>query len=79
MKRLLMPGLFALILGLPLGWILTLMATPLLWRLEPILHLELAGHSGPADWVFFVGWGILVPALFFLFRRKIGQRRKPGI
>ena len=45
MKRLLMPGLFALILGLPLGWILTVMATPLLWRLEPILHLELAGHS----------------------------------
>jgi len=49
MKRNFLAGLLALLVGLPLGWILTMMATPLLWRLEPILKMELAGHSGPSD------------------------------
>jgi ABC-type antimicrobial peptide transport system permease subunit len=73
MKRNFLAGLLALLVGLPLGWILTMMATPLLWRLEPILKMELAGHSGPSDWVFYLGWGIVVPSLFLLFR-EMGQR-----
>jgi hypothetical protein len=57
-----------LVVGLPLGWITAMLLTPLLWRLEPVLHVELAGHSGPSDWVFYVVWAIVVPALFFVFK-----------
>ena len=64
----------AIVVGLPLGWILAMIATPLLWRLEPILHMELAGHSGPSDWVFYVVWAIVIAGLFLVFRRIL---RKP--
>jgi len=59
---------FSLVVGLPLGWIAAILLTPVLWRLEPILHIELAGHSGPSDWVFYLVWAVLLPALFWLFR-----------
>ena len=42
----------ALVIGFPAGWIISMLLTPILWKLEPILHMELAGHSGPSDWVF---------------------------
>jgi hypothetical protein len=73
MKRTLIAAALALIAGLPLGWIVTMMLTPLLWRLEPILHMELAGHSGPSDWIFYVVWALLVGLLFLLFHR-LGRR-----
>jgi hypothetical protein len=41
-----------------------MLLTPVLWRLEPALGMELAGHSGPSDWVFYVIWSLLIPALF---------------
>ncbi len=58
----------ALVIGLPGGWLMTMLLTPLLWRLEPILHVELAGHAGPSDWVFYLVWALVVPALSLLFR-----------
>jgi hypothetical protein len=67
----------AILVGLPAGWILTFMATPILWRLEPVLNMELAGHSGPSDWVFYVGWAIVIPVLFLVFR-KIGHKSSEG-
>ena len=33
------------------GIVASFLLTPLLWSLEEPLGLELAGHSGPADWV----------------------------
>jgi len=51
-KKTLLAFLIAVIVSLPLGWIVAMLLTPVLWRLEPILNLELAGHSGPSDWVF---------------------------
>lgn len=60
--------ILALVIGLPLGWIVAMMLTPLLWDLEPILHMELAGHSGPSDWIFYLVWAIVIPSLFLLFR-----------
>lgn len=69
MKKTILAGVIAVIAGLPLGWIVTMMLTPTLWRLEPILHMELAGHSGPSDWVFLVVWAIVIPVLFLLVRR----------
>jgi hypothetical protein len=68
MKRNLLASSVAIVAGIPLTWILTMMSTPLLWRLEPILHMELAGHSGPSDWVFCVALAVVLPTLFFLFR-----------
>jgi len=40
-----------LLLTSVVGWIGGFLLTPLLWQLEEPLGLELAGHSGPADWV----------------------------
>ena len=67
MKRTVIAIVLALVIGLPLGWILAMMLTPLLWDLEPVLHMELAGHSGPSDSVFYLVWAIVIPSLFLLF------------
>ena len=76
MKGMCIAAALAVVVGLPVGWILTMLATPVLWRLEPVLHMELAGHSGPSDWVFYVSWSLLLPALFLIFRAAL---RKPAI
>ena len=60
--------LLAIVVSLPAGWIIAMLLTPVLWRLEPVLNMELAGHSGPADWVFWVIWVIVAAALFFVLR-----------
>jgi hypothetical protein len=76
MKRNLLAGSVAIVIGIPLTWILTMMSTPILWRLEPILHMELAGHSGPSDWVFYVALAVVLPILFFLFRFLLTTRSR---
>lgn len=80
MKKTILASVVAVVAGLPLGWIVAMMLTPTLWRLEPILHMELAGHSGPSDWVFVVVWVIVAFVLFLLLRilfrkgaRKVAQ------
>lgn len=65
----------SLVTGLPLGWIVAMFSTPLFWHLEPILHMELAGHSGPTNGIFYLVWAIVVPTLFGLFFRKLRARR----
>ena len=76
MRRLSIALVLALAIGLPGGWMLAMLLTPVLWRLEPILHMELAGHSGPSDWVFYVVWLVLVPSLFGLFRWMMAGRKR---
>lgn len=49
-----------------------MLLTPALWRLEPIVGVELAGHSGPSDWVFVVIWVLLVLVVFALMKRMMG-------
>jgi ABC-type antimicrobial peptide transport system permease subunit len=66
----------SLLIGLPLGWIVAMFSTPLLWRLEPILHMELAGHSGPSDWIFYLVWAMVVPTLFAVVFRSLRARRR---
>jgi hypothetical protein len=75
MKRIAVPFALAVVIGAPLGWLAGMMLTPLLWRLEPILHMELAGHSGPSDWVLYVIWAAMAAGLFFLFRIPFRQHR----
>ncbi|PYX32690.1 MAG: hypothetical protein DMG80_07690 [Acidobacteria bacterium] len=60
--------LVAIIVSLPAGWIIAMLLTPVLWRLEPVLKMELAGHSGPADWLLWVIWVIVAAVLFFVLR-----------
>ncbi len=71
MKKVAIAAILAVSVGLPVGWIASMLLTPLLWRLEPVLHIELAGRSGPSDWVFYAVWAVVIPALFFLFRLLI--------
>ena len=37
--------------------------TPALWTLEPLLGIELGGHSGPAEWVLLILWLLLTSAV----------------
>jgi hypothetical protein len=60
--------------GIPLGWVVAMMMTPVLWRLEGVFHVELAGHSGPSDWIFYVVWAVIVPALFLVLRIIVFRR-----
>jgi len=64
MKRTLISLVIAIVAGFPVSWIAAMLLTPVLWRLEPVLHMELAGHSGPSDWVFLLMW-VLVAIAFF--------------
>jgi hypothetical protein len=69
MKQYAIAAVLALVVGLPVGWLGAMLLTPALWKLEPVLHIELAGHSGPSDWVFYMMWAaVVIPALFLLFR-----------
>ena len=52
--------------ALPTSFIGGMALTPLLWRLEPVLGMELAGHSGPSDWILATLFGIATSALFVL-------------
>jgi hypothetical protein len=69
MKRIVVTALAAVVLGFPLGWIVAMLLTPVFWKLEPILHMELAGHSGPSDWLVLVIIAVTAAVLFFLFRQ----------
>ena len=78
MKKHALAMTLALVVGMPAGAILTMAMTPLLWDLEKPLQMELAGHSGPSDWVFYVVWAVVIPALFVLFRYTVFRdRAKP--
>jgi len=65
---------------IPLTFLTAMLLTPLLWKLEAPLGIELAGHSGPAEWVFFVLHGVvtalavLVAWRVFRTRPAAGQR-----
>jgi len=44
-----------------------MLVTPVLWKLEPVVGVELAGHSGPADWIIWtlaVAFALGVTALY---------------
>lgn len=71
MKRNALAAVLALVIGLPIGWIAAMAATPLLWKLEPVLGMELAGHSGPSDWIFYLVWAIVLPVVFMLARAAL--------
>jgi ABC-type antimicrobial peptide transport system permease subunit len=74
-KRTLIPLLVAVVAGVPLGGIVAMLLTPVFWRLEPVLHVELAGHSGPSDWLILVIMAVTAGMIFLLVRRVLSSRR----
>jgi hypothetical protein len=59
--------------GFVIGFIAAMLCTPLLWKLEPVLKMELAGHSGPSDWVMWIFFGffaLLIELLLVLSYRR---------
>ena len=58
----------SLVIGVPTSVVFTYLSTPYLWRLEPFVGIELAGHSGPADWVFEVNIVAVTLVVFLLLR-----------
>src|SRR5688500_9751291 len=58
--------------AIPVTAAVAAIATPVLWRLEPRLGIELAGHSGPSDWllaaIFLVTTGTLTVAALAAMR-----------
>lgn len=67
----------SVLIGFPIAFIGTFLLTPMYWKLEPILGIELAGHSGPSDWIFELN-SLLVTGLVFLALRlavrSVGSR-----
>jgi len=53
----------AAVVSFPVSFIGAMLMTPLLYRLEPVLGMELAGHSGPADWILIATFGITTIAV----------------
>jgi len=78
-KKTILALLIAVVLSLPFGWIVAMLLTPVLWRLEPMLNLELAGHSGPSDWVFLLIWAIVAGAFFLVLRRVLSSSKSNKI
>jgi hypothetical protein len=58
----------AAVISFPIAFIGTIMMNPLLGRLEARYGIELTGHSGPADWIFEVVFGITIVVVFLLLR-----------
>jgi len=80
MKRTLISLVIAIVAAFPVSWIAAMLLTPFLWRLEPVLHMELAGHSGPSNWVFLLMWVLVAIALFvslYLATRNTMRRASP--
>lgn len=64
----------SILIGAPTSFMLTFLSTPLLWKLEAILGVELAGHHGPSDWIFILNL-VLFPCLIFLLLKKLASKR----
>ena len=74
-------GVLAGAASVPLAFITAMLLTPVLWRLEPVLGMELAGHSGPAEWIFTTIWVVFtvtVAALILFVRGRASRRGQAG-
>ncbi len=59
-------GFAAALASFPIAFIGTFLMNPLLGRLERRYGIELTGHSGPADWIFALVFGLTTIVLFAL-------------
>ena len=62
----------SLLIAIPGTFVVSFLMTPTLWRLETVVGIELAGHSGPEGWVFAVNLVVIAAAVFAVL--KVGSR-----
>jgi sterol desaturase/sphingolipid hydroxylase (fatty acid hydroxylase superfamily) len=61
--------LAALVLGcLPVSFVMTILLLPVWGKIESRYGIESVGHSGPADWCFWLVYAVSVAAGFVAFR-----------
>jgi hypothetical protein len=78
MMRVVALVLLSAVLAAPLTFVAGMMLTRTLWRLEPVLGMELAGHSGPSEWIFWVFFGLFTVVLsIILLRLARGAATRP--
>jgi len=69
-------GLLICTLALPAAFFITLLTFPF-WRwLESVTGIESFGHSGPAEWCYWLMYGILVLVATFVWWRIRHQKIK---
>ena len=61
--RVLLPAVLAGAAMIPVALIVGAILAPGLWKLERMLGIELAGHSGPASWVYLSIWAVLTASV----------------
>jgi hypothetical protein len=76
--RIFLLWLVAAVVSLPLGFILTIVLLPLWSWVEATTGIESVGHSGPADWCYWVTlvvvfFGIAVPVLIWERRNSASR------
>ncbi len=59
----------AAIVSIPLTFVVAMLLTPALWRLEAVVGMELAGHSGPSDWILWMMFGLFTVVLSIILLR----------
>ena len=64
----------AALVSLPVSFVGAMTMTPWLYRLEPVLGMELAGHSGPSDWILATAFGITTIIVATLILRMMRPR-----
>ena len=74
MKRCVLSLVIAVVVGFPLAFVVAMLLTPVLWKLEPVTGMELAGHSGPSDWVIWLIFAIFATAIFALLWKVLRPR-----
>jgi hypothetical protein len=60
-------GLAVLVVCMPIAFIGTFLLSPLWSWMEKTYGIESIGHSGPADWCFYVVYGVLVALAWTVF------------
>jgi hypothetical protein len=71
----------AAVVSFPISFVGAMMLTPVLYRLEPVLGMELAGHSGPSDWIIVAIFGITtiaVAGVILWLQRSSRAKTSPG-
>jgi hypothetical protein len=66
MKKVLFIGVWA-VLAIPIAFIITILVHPF-WRwFEKVSGIESFGHSGPAEWCYWLGYSAIVSIGVFLY------------
>ena len=72
--RIVLQGIGVLVVCLPVAAVLTLVLLPLWSWLEATYGIESVGHSGPADWCYWLTFGATVAIVTVLLWTVLSRR-----